>query len=122
MGWDRYQKDRVLGRGTFGVVQLAKDKQTGQMVAIKQIAQEDKKQGVHVTALREIKYQLELKHENIVNLVDVFAHKRNVLMVLEFMQTDLEAVIKDTSIILKPEDIKSYMKMALQGRQTRGCF
>eukprot|EP01026_Neomeris_dumetosa_P004054 TRINITY_DN11088_c0_g1_i1.p1 TRINITY_DN11088_c0_g1~~TRINITY_DN11088_c0_g1_i1.p1 ORF type:complete len:323 (+),score=41.18 TRINITY_DN11088_c0_g1_i1:37-969(+) len=119
MGWNRYEKGIILGEGTFGVVLLATDKQTGNVVAIKEIAQKDKKEvqmlKVHVTALREIKYQFELKNEYVVNLVDVFSHKRNVLMVFEYMKSDLEAVIKDTSIILAPEDIKSYIQMALKG-------
>lgn len=31
------------------------------------------------------------------------------------MQTDLEIVIKDRSIDLRPADVKAYMQMALQG-------
>lgn len=31
------------------------------------------------------------------------------------MESDLEAVIKDTSIVLSAADVKSYMQMAMQG-------
>lgn len=31
------------------------------------------------------------------------------------MQTDLEIVIKDRSVDLRPADVKSYMQMVLQG-------
>jgi cyclin-dependent kinase 7 len=51
-----------------------------------------------------------------VELVDVFISKgRNLALVLEYMESDLEAVIKDSSLVLSPSDIKSYMQMALQG-------
>jgi hypothetical protein len=38
-------------------------------------------QGVNVTALREIKLLQELKHPNIIRLIDVFPHKRNLNLV-----------------------------------------
>jgi cyclin-dependent kinase 7 len=73
-------------------------------------------QGIHVTALREIKILRELHSPHMVDLVDVFiTGGSNLALVLEYMESDLEAVIKDTSIVLSRADIKSYMKMALQG-------
>ena len=38
-------------------------------------------QGVHVTALREIKVLKELKHEHVLELMDIFHHKRNLNLV-----------------------------------------
>ena len=37
------------------------------------------------------------------------------IQVFEFMQTDLEIVIKDRSLTLSPADVKSYMQMVLKG-------
>jgi cyclin-dependent kinase 7 len=45
--------------------------------------------GINRTALREIKLLQELKHENIIELVDVFGQKSNISLVLDFMETDL---------------------------------
>ena len=125
--------------------------QTGQTVAIKKINLGKAKEGVNVTALREIKLLKELNGPRIVRLLDVFPHKGNLSLVstnitqqpevvqphgtalavnvskngfmvlivkfqvFEFMQTDLEIIIKDRSLTLSAADVKSYIQMVLQG-------
>ncbi|XP_059644935.1 cyclin-dependent kinase D-3 [Cornus florida] len=112
---DRYLKREVLGEGTYGVVYKAIDTKTGQTVAIKKIRLGKQKEGVNFTALREIKLLKELKDPNIIELIDAFPHKGNLHLVFEFMETDLEAVIRDRNIVLSPADIKSYLQMTLKG-------
>ncbi|KAG9157700.1 hypothetical protein Leryth_022902 [Lithospermum erythrorhizon] len=112
---DRYIKGAALGTGTYGRVFKAVDTKTGQTVAIKKIHIGKQKDGVNFTALREIKMLKELKHPNIIELIDAFPHKGNLHLVFEFMETDLEAVIRDRNIVLSPADIKSYVQMTLKG-------
>lgn len=112
---DRYLKREVLGEGTYGVVYKAIDTKTGQVVAIKKIRLGKQKEGINFTALREIKLLKELKSPNIIELIDAFPHKGNLHLVFEFMETDLEAVIRDRNIVLSPADIKSYIQMTLKG-------
>ena len=69
------------------------------------------KEGVHVTALREIKVMKELHHPNILELRDVFHHKRNLNLVCEFMETDLEMIIKDKALRLNAADVKAYLQV-----------
>jgi cyclin-dependent kinase 7 len=87
------------------------------MVAIKKIRKriDEPLDGVNFTALREIKLLKELKHPNIIDLIDVFQYKQNLHLVFEIMETDLEAVIRDRNIFLSPADIKSYLLMILKG-------
>ncbi|CAL1408997.1 unnamed protein product [Linum trigynum] len=112
---DRYLKREILGEGTYGVVYKAIDTRTGQTVAIKKIRLGKHKEGVNFTALREIKLLKELKDPSIIELIDAFPHKGNLNLVFEFMETDLEAVIRDRNIFLSPADIKSYFQMTLKG-------
>lgn len=41
--------------------------------------------------------------------------KQNINLVLEFLDTDLEAVIRDKQLIFQNGDIKSWMAMSLRG-------
>ena len=71
-----------------------------------------------------------MKHENIIELVDVFGHVSSVSIVMDFMDTDLEVgiekcsvkndtivqvIIKDQSLVLTPANIKSYTLQTLLG-------
>ncbi|VVA95186.1 unnamed protein product [Arabis nemorensis] len=112
---DRYLKREVLGQGTYGVVFKATDTKNGNIVAIKKIRLGKQKEGVNITALREIKLLKELKHPHIIELIDAFPHKENLHLVFEFMETDLEAVIRDPNLFLSPADVKSYLQMILKG-------
>lgn len=49
------------------------------------------------------------------SLVDVFGHKSNVSLVMDFMDTDLEQIIKDQSIVFVASHIKSYLLQTLLG-------
>ncbi|ELV10311.1 Cyclin-dependent kinase 7 [Tupaia chinensis] len=48
-------------------------------------------------------------------LLDAFGHKSNISLVFDFMETDLEVIIKDNSLVLTPSHVKAYMLMTLQG-------
>ncbi|DBA00606.1 TPA: hypothetical protein N0F65_007735 [Lagenidium giganteum] len=112
---ERYDRGAVLGEGTFGIVYAAVQKSTQRRVAIKQFKRGKFKNGVDFTALREVKLQAELKHPNVVELLDVFVANDTINIVFELLPNNLDNVIKDKSIVLTQADIKAYMKMLLQG-------
>lgn len=102
----------------FATVYKALCKETEQIVAVKKIkigSREEARDGINRTALREIKLLHELNHENVIGLLDVFGHKSNVSLVFDFMDTDLEIIIKDPNIVLTPANVKAYMIMTLKG-------
>ncbi|KAK1869245.1 hypothetical protein I4F81_011724 [Pyropia yezoensis] len=113
----KYEKLRLLGEGTFGVVSLARSTRTSELVAVKKVRLGHYRDGVSVTALREIKLLQEVRHPNVIHLVDVFASGggTSLNLVLEYCLTDLEATIRDRSLILSPADVKGMMRMLLAG-------
>lgn len=116
--WRRYEKIEFLGEGQFATVYKAKDVETDIIVAVKKIkvgSKAEARDGINRTALREIKLLQELKHPNIIGLLDVFGYKSNVSLVFDFMDTDLEVIVKDTTIVLSPAHVKKYTLMTLLG-------
>jgi hypothetical protein len=66
----RYTKDeRKLGRGAYGVVYKARNRVSGELVALKKIRLEAEDEGIPSTAIREISILKELQHPNIVRCV-----------------------------------------------------
>ncbi len=114
----RYEKISFLGEGQFATVYKAKDIETEAIVAVKKIklgSRLEAKDGINRTALREIKLLQELHNDNVIALRDVFGHKSNVSLVMDFMDTDLEVIIKDSKVVLSPADIKAYTLQTLKG-------
>ncbi|KAL1445873.1 hypothetical protein WDU94_003545 [Cyamophila willieti] len=114
----RYQKIDFLGEGQFATVFKARDIETDMIVAVKKIklgTHADAKDGINRTALREIKLLQELTHENVLGLTDVFGYMSNVSLVFEFVDTDLEVIIKDPGTVFTPSNIKAYSIMTLRG-------
>lgn len=48
-------------------------------------------------------------------LMEVYFHKTNLNLVLEYLESDLEMIIKDKSILFMPGDVKHWMLMTLRG-------
>lgn len=88
---------------------------TNRKIAIKMIKVGDFKDGLDMSAIREIKFLQELRHPNVIELVDVFSSQTNLNLVLEYLPADLEMVIKDKSIIFSGADVKSWLLMTLRG-------
>lgn len=115
LGVLNYSKDRKVGEGTYAVVYLGNQISTKRQIAIKEIKTGMFKDGLDMSAIREVKYLQELRHPNVIELVDVFSASNNLNLVLEFLPCDLEVLIKDSSIIFKSSDIKAWVLMTLRG-------
>ncbi|CAG8539639.1 8816_t:CDS:2 [Paraglomus occultum] len=114
----KYVKEKKIGEGTYAVVYQGKEAATGRKVAIKKIKLGQSQAGVNgieLSAIREVKSLQELQHPNIIELIDIFSHKTNLNLVLEYLDSDLEMIIKDKNIVFMSSDIKSWMLMTLRG-------
>lgn len=86
---DRYQVVRSLNHGAFGMVVLAKDTTSGDLVAIKSILKPGSCQQSSAVAVDEMSQELAChgrlgSHPNIVRLLDDFDHGPHNFLVLEY--------------------------------------
>ena len=107
----KYEKLEKIGEGTYGTVFKAKNRETGEIVALKRVRLDDDDEGVPSSALREICLLKELKHKNIVALYDVLHSERKLTLVFEHCDQVIKAhAIKTLSSIngICVQDLKKY--------------
>jgi cell division cycle 2-like protein len=68
---DNYEKLNRIEEGAYGVVFRARDKATGEVVALKKLKLDKEKNGFPITSLREVHTLLLAKHPNIVNVREI---------------------------------------------------
>ncbi|KAM9218057.1 cyclin-dependent kinase 9 isoform 2-T2 [Leptosomus discolor] len=119
----KYEKLAKIGQGTFGEVFKAKHRQTGKKVALKKVLMENEKEGFPITALREIKILQLLKHENVVNLIEICRTKASpynrckgsIYLVFDFCEHDLAGLLSNAHVKFTLSEIKKVMQMLLNG-------
>ena len=105
-----------LGEGTYATVYKGRNRQTGELVALKEIHL-DSEEGTPSTAIREISLMKELKHENIVTLHDVIHTENKLMLVFEYMDKDLKKYMdaRGDRGQLDHATIKRFMQDLLRG-------
>lgn len=106
---EKYEKLAKIGEGSYGVVFKCRNRDTGQIVAIKKFVESEEDPVIKKIALREIRMLKvrwcvrtvrcaergvrtsllvlqQLKHVNLVNLLEVFRRKRRLHLVFEFCE------------------------------------
>ncbi|KAL2441157.1 Negative regulator of the PHO system [Exophiala dermatitidis] len=111
-----FQQLEKLGEGTYATVYKGRNRQTGELVALKEIHL-DSEEGTPSTAIREISLMKELKHENIVTLYDVIHTENKLMLVFEYMDKDLKKYMdaRGDRGQLDQVTIKRFMRDLLQG-------
>jgi cell division cycle 2-like len=66
-----YERLNQIEEGSYGVVFRARDRQTGDIVALKKLKLGEEKHGFPITALREINALMSCRHENVVGIREV---------------------------------------------------
>lgn len=66
-----YERLNQIEEGSYGVVFRARDKQTGDIVALKKLKLDEEKNGFPITALREVYSLMTCRHENVVRIREV---------------------------------------------------
>jgi serine/threonine protein kinase len=116
---EEYDTLEKIGEGTYGVVYKAREKQTSRLVALKKIRLETEDEGVPSTAIREISLLRELKHPNVVRLLDIIHSDTRLFLVFEFLDLDLKKYMDKTPI--DQYLLKSYSSQLLKGLMYCHC-
>jgi cyclin-dependent kinase 2 len=87
---ENYEKVEKIGEGTYGVVYKARNVRDDGVVALKRIRLDQDEEGVPSTAIREISLLKELRHENIVSLLEVIHQETKLYLVFEYLDLDLK--------------------------------
>ncbi|XP_072911355.1 mitogen-activated protein kinase 15 isoform X2 [Hemitrygon akajei] len=98
----KYLLKRRLGKGAYGIVWKAIDRQTGEVVAVKKIFDAFRNRTDAQRTFREILLLQEFgNHDNVIKLLNVIraANDRDIYLVFEFMETDLHAVIRKGNLL-----------------------
>ncbi len=66
-----YERLNHIEEGSYGVVFRAREKETGDIVAIKKLKLDEEKNGFPITSLREIMALMVCKHENVVGIREI---------------------------------------------------
>ena len=105
---NKYEILGIVGEGAYGIVYKCRNKDTGDLVAIKKF-KETKDKIVQKTMKRELKMLQQLKHENVVELKESFSHKGNFFLVFEYIDKNLLEVLEKSPNGLSPKVIKSFI-------------
>lgn len=81
---EKYEKIGKIGEGSYGIVFKCRNRDTGQIVAVKKFLESEDDPVIKKIALREIRMLKQLKHPNLVNLLEVFRRKRKLHLVFEY--------------------------------------
>ncbi|PYI05843.1 kinase-like protein [Aspergillus sclerotiicarbonarius CBS 121057] len=80
-----FEIGRPLGKGKFGRVYLARERQTGFVCALKVLHKDEIQQGrIEKQVAREIEIQSNLRHPNILQLYGHFHDKKRIILILEY--------------------------------------
>jgi len=112
---ERYEKLEKIGEGTYGVVYKAKDKETGDIVALKKVRMGNEDEGVPSTALREIALLKEISHPNTVGLLDVESSESKLYLIFEFCDSDLKKYMNNIRGNLSAKLVKELMYQTVMG-------
>lgn len=113
---ERYTLLEVIREGRYGAVHRAHDCLTGDTIVVKKIPIMNPSEGVPSSVIREVSLLKELKHENIVRLLNVQSSAYRIDLVFENLDFDLLHFMKTEPTVTKnPLKIKKYLHQILHG-------
>jgi protein kinase len=110
----RYEEIELLGDGAFGIVTKFRDRETGDIVAIKEMKRRycsfDE-----CLQLKEVKSLRKIKHENVVRLTQVFRENDRLYLVFECLHGSLLKSIRDHAGPFREGEVRFVIGQILEG-------
>jgi len=118
---ERFEIVQFIRGGSYGSVYQARDKTTGNMVAVKRLdhateSSEGNDQGVPVQVLREGALLQRLRHPNIVSMNEIYVKDGVFHFVMELCSCNLRDHMQDATdngTFLAPGEVRSFMRQML---------
>ncbi|KAL5240214.1 hypothetical protein ACI65C_007623 [Semiaphis heraclei] len=114
-----FEKLNRIGEGTYGVVYRAKDSKSPveKIVALKKVRMENEKEGLPMSALREISLLLKCDHENIVRLQEVLVGRSldSIFLSMEYCEHDLSSLLDNMATAFTESQVKCIFLQLLKG-------
>ncbi|EPS71331.1 hypothetical protein M569_03427 [Genlisea aurea] len=114
---DEFERLNKIDEGTYGVVYRARDKKSGEIVALKKVKMEKEREGFPLTSLREINILLSFHHPSIVDVKEVVVGSNldSIFMVMEYMEHDLKGLMESMKQPFSQSEVKCLMLQLLEG-------
>ena len=114
---DDFERLGRIDEGTYGTVYKARDKATGQVVALKRyklLKEAGQEQGFSVTSLREFGLLLAIEHPHIVQVSEVVASDAdNIFLVMEFVEHELKDLMEGMARPFAVSEAKTLLRQLL---------
>ncbi|KAJ1971324.1 Cyclin-dependent kinase G-2 [Dimargaris xerosporica] len=112
-----YERLNRIAEGSYGIVYRARDKHTGQIVALKKLKLTNETQGFPITSLREAQTLLLSKHPHIVDVKDIVFGPTlsDIYFVFEYIEHDLKTLLEEMRTPFLQSEVKTLMLQLLQG-------
>ncbi|KAG9038846.1 hypothetical protein FRB95_014395 [Tulasnella sp. JGI-2019a] len=106
-----YERLNHIEEGSYGIVFRARDKETGDIVALKKLKLDEEKYGFPITSLREIMALMTCQHENVVGLREIVVGDTltQVFIVMDFVEHDLKTLLTLMPAPFKQSEIKTLL-------------
>ena len=110
-----YEVLNRIEEGSYGVVSRARHKETGEIVALKQLKLDKEVYGFPITSLREIRTLFQARHPHIVEIKETVVGDTlsQVYLVMEFVENDLKTILSTMRTRFLPSEIKTLMRQIL---------
>lgn len=128
---ERYREFAFLGKGGFGIVFKAENQFSGTIKAIKilKISKEDKNTKLKLNIeniKKEVNILSEMKHENIVQLNEVFLDEMenhlNVIIIMEYCEIGLKSYLKNKLTDFEQHSILLQIALGVQDMHKKGVI